>query len=347
MNEIISKNPLVHKIIAGEAKEELIEMLLSRQLPFTEEEYLESLVFLQEQESLKFRAKDILNGISEATKENYVDKSFANEKVAHFILTEALELNQTNIIGKIVRNQSMPHQFLVEIGERGGSPMLEILLENQIKLIAYSEILDAMDHNPTASNYIKSKTKEIRDFYISDEKGAEIKKEDVIEEIKEVISGEREEDEPAEEIPAELIEERAVTLLQRINEMSISERIKMALTGDRSERMILIKDANKMVSSAVIHSPKVTEDEVVLIVRNKSLPGEIIGNIAKKREWTKNYIIMLELVQNPKTPVKDALGFIKRLHPRDLKQLSRDKNISPVVRQLAMNIQRQKEKLKR
>jgi hypothetical protein len=347
MNEIISKNPLVHKIIAGEAKGELIEMLLSRQLPFTEVEYLESLVFLQEQEYLKSRAKDILNGLSEATKENYVDRSFANEKVVHFVLTEALELNQPNIIGKIVRNQSMPHQFLVEIGERGDGPMLEILLENQIKLIAYPEILDAMDRNPTASNYIKSKTREIRDFYLSEEKGAEIKKEDVIEEIKEIFSGEREEDEPTEEIPAELIEERTVTMLQRINEMSVSERIKMALTGDRTERMILIKDANKMVSSAVIQSPKVTEDEVVLIVRNKSLPGEIIANIARKREWTKNYIIMLELLQNPKTPVKDALGFIKRLHLRDLKQLSRDKNISPVVRQLAVNIQREKEKLKK
>lgn len=348
MNEIVSQNPLVRKIIQGDAKEELIEMLLSRQLPFTEIEYLESLVFLLDQGNLKSRAEEVLAGLSETTKENYIDKSIINERTAHFILTEALRSNNNNLIGRIVRNQAIPYQFLIELGEKGSSTMLELLLENQIKLIAYPEILDAMESNPEADNFIKSKIREIREFYLSEEKGAEIQKEDVLEDIKEIISEDKAEGEgEAEDIPEELIEEKTLTLLQRINDMPVSERIKLALTGAKTERMILIKDANKMVSQAVIQSPKITEDEVMLIVRNKSIPGEIISRIAKRREWTKNYMIMLELVQNPKTPVKDALGYIKRLHLRDLKQLGRDKNISPVVRQLAVNIQREKEKLKR
>jgi hypothetical protein len=48
------------------------------------------------------------------------------------------------------------------------------------------------------------------------------------------------------------------------------------------------------------------------------------------------------LVHNPKTPVKDALSFVKKLHIRDLQSVSRDKNINPVVRQLAINFYKQK-----
>jgi hypothetical protein len=70
--------------------------------------------------------------------------------------------------------------------------------------------------------------------------------------------------------------------------------------------------------------------------------GEIIARVSQRRDWTKNYNVILELVQNPKTPIKDALSFVKQLHIRDLQLLSRDKNVNPTVRQLAMNYHREK-----
>ena len=97
-----------------------------------------------------------------------------------------------------------------------------------------------------------------------------------------------------------------------------------------------------MVTQAVVESPKLTADEVVLITRNKSIDTEIIARIAKNREWIKNYPVMLELVHNPKTPVKNALGFVKKLYLRDLKLLSKDKNINPVVRNLIANFYKEK-----
>jgi hypothetical protein len=109
----------------------------------------------------------------------------------------------------------------------------------------------------------------------------------------------------------------------------------------------LVKDANKIVAQAVVESPKLTADEVVLLTRDKSVAGEIISKISRNREWVKNYTVMLELVHNPKTPVKDALGFVKKLHMRDLKLLTQDRNINPVVRSLAYNFFREKTKVKR
>lgn len=140
----------------------------------------------------------------------------------------------------------------------------------------------------------------------------------------------------------EQVGKKVLNTLQEINNMNIAERIKLALAGTKTQRMILIKDANKMVSMAVLESPKIGIDEVLLLSRDKSVPGEIIARVSQRRDWTKNYNVILELVQNPKTPIKDALSFVKQLHIRDLQLLSRDKNVNPTVRQLALNYHREK-----
>ncbi len=354
---MIYKNPLVKKIIEGEAKEDLIHLLLQKELPFTEEEYLESLVYVLRlnDESLKNKAFSRLKEISESVKATYIEKVEANHRVAYFIIQEALDQKNLPTISIAVRNQALPYAFLLKIAEKGGTSMLEVLLDNQIKLIAYPEIMDEMGKNPEATPFIKSKIKEIREFYLENPEVEEIQEETVMEDVKEILTMEKEKkketegkEEEDELVTLDLheVEERTKTTLQEINALSISERIRLALTGERTQRMILVKDPNKMVALSVLESPKISIDEITLLARNKSLPSEIIAKISKKRDWTKNYIIIHELVQNPKTPVNDALSFIKKLYLKDLQTISRDKNINPVVRSLALNYYRQKSGVK-
>jgi hypothetical protein len=134
------------------------------------------------------------------------------------------------------------------------------------------------------------------------------------------------------------VKERTLTTLQEINNMSISDRIKLALLGSKTHRMILIKDSNKIVSLAVLESPKITTDEIIILAKNKSVASEIIARISRNREWIKNYSVFVELVGNPKTPVKDALSFVNRLHNMDLKLLANNRNTSPVIREFAANL---------
>lgn len=351
---VVSKNPLVKKFADGSAAGDLIDMLLLKQLPFTEEEYLESLVFALKDEAYKVKAVTLLEGISENTKAAYVDKPEANHRVAYFLILEALNRQNTTIISKAVRNQALPYEFLLKIAEKGNGQLLEILMDNQIKLIAYPEILEQIEKNPEAGNFIKGRVNEIRAYYLESHETAEIPEEAVMDDLKEVIilekeeeketAGESEGEEEDEDDILDLasVEAKALTTLQEINAMSTSERIKLALTGSKSQRMILVKDPNKMVCTAVLESPKLGVDEVSLLARNKSIDGELIAKIARRRDWVKNYTVMYELIHNPKTPIKDALGFVKKLHMRDLQLLSRDKNVNPVVRQLAMNFHKQK-----
>jgi hypothetical protein len=343
MTNLISKNPLVKKIIAGDVDSDVYEMLFAKQLPFTEEEYLESLVLLLKKEELKIAALNALKNISIQTKTQYSEKKQASHQVAYFILIEALSTENIDQVIKIINNQSLPVEFLLKIAELGNTSMLEMLLENQIKLIAFPTILDTMQKNPRINNFIKGKIQEIRDFYLKEEKAALISEEEIIDNIQEIVQKDEEEQtDESDEISIQDIQEKIVTTLQRINELTVPERIKLALTGTRTERMILIKDTNKLVALAVLESPKLTEDEILLTLRDRSISQEIIAKIANKRELSKNYTMILEMVQNPKTPLKKALGMVKQLHLKDLKHLTYDKNIHYVVRNVAANLYKEK-----
>lgn len=350
MINLVTKNPIVKKIVEGDANDEVLEMAVARSLPFTDEEYLESLVFVLKHDTFKSNALDRLKEIPDSTKLTYVDKRQANHRVAYFVLLEALNWKKPNIIAKIIKNQSLPHEFLLRIAEKGDESMLEMLLDNQIKLIAYPEIMDKMESNPEITRYIEGRIKEVRDYYLSQEPAEAIDADEVLDDVKELAAMEQEnkkedmpgEDENPEEEDEDLdmdgveIEQKTLTLIQEINNMNISERIKLALIGSKTHRLILIKDPNKMVANAVVESPKISTDEVLLLARNKSIATDIIGKIARNREWVKNYPVMHELVQNPKTPIQEALGFVKKLYMKDLRMVTRNKNVNPVVRQLAL-----------
>jgi hypothetical protein len=343
MSTLVSKNPLVAQIAEGSANNELLEFLLQKKLAFTEEEYLESLVFVLPHPGFHDQALSMLNGISRSVKENYVQKKETHPQVAEFILREALQANHFSILALIIQNQHLPNEFLLSIAARGKATTLEILLENQVRLIAYPEILEKIELNPECGQFIQGKIKELREFYFQSQVVDQIPEKEVLNDFDKMGGPKKEKDSGLGQIE---IQQIARTALQRINHMTISQRIRLALTGDKTERLILIKDSNRMVQLAVIESPKMADDEVLIHARNLSLSGELIGKIANNRDWTKNYAIVMALVQNPKTPIHRAVSFIKQLHSRDLKLLIQDRNVNPVIRNLAINLQKEKERVK-
>ncbi|HSQ35512.1 MAG TPA: hypothetical protein VLQ89_05925, partial [Candidatus Binatia bacterium] len=322
MLTLISKNPLVMKFADGSANVELLEYLLDKKLAFTEEEYLESLVFVLPNQELRGRALALLGQIAVSVKENYVQKREANAQVAEFLLQEAVPNDHFNILALIIQNQHFPMEFLLRLAMSAKAATLEILLENQVRLIAYPEIMEKIESNPECGPFIRGKINELREFYFHSQVVDAIPEKEIINDLDKIIVSEQSEN---KELGQDEIQQKAMTSLQRINLMSISQRIRLALTGDKTERLILIKDSNRMVQLAVIESPKMADDEVLIHTRNLSLSGELIGKIANNRDWTKNYTIILALVQNPKTPINRAISFIKQLHMRDLKVLIQDR----------------------
>jgi len=337
----VSKNPLIVDIAEGRGSADALRMLVNRQLPLTDEEYLEGLALAIWKKTLAERADVAFKKIPKFVREAYVQKKDANHQVVKVILADALVNADVNVINHIIHNSRLPADFLSRIGEKAPAASLEVLVDNQIRLIAYPEILDSIERNPQAGGFVRGKIKEIRDFYLNPEAATPIPEQEVIEELTDLVASQ----EGAGDADPGEIKQKTLTTLQRINRMTVPERIKLALIGTQTERMVLIRDYNKIVNLAVLESPKITDDEVLALSKNKSLSSDIIGRIASDREWTKNYQIVLSLMQNPKVPVSKALGFLKKLYERDLRLLAMDRNINPVIRTLAFNLLKEKQKL--
>ncbi len=124
-----------------------------------------------------------------------------------------------------------------------------------------------------------------------------------------------------------LDEEKRGSILKRLLNMTVVEKIKLALFGNREVRSILIKDPNRVVATAVLQNPRITEDEVIRIAQSRNVCDDVLRAIASSREWTRNYQVKLALVQNPKTPLSISLKFLPHLYERDLQNISKSKNI--------------------
>ncbi|OGW54865.1 MAG: hypothetical protein A2Y81_12290 [Nitrospirae bacterium RBG_13_43_8] len=127
-------------------------------------------------------------------------------------------------------------------------------------------------------------------------------------------------------------EMRSMTLLQKIQRLNFGEKRLLALRGGKEVRSILIKDPSREIVLTVLENPKITETEIELLAKSRSVPDEIIRKIVKKREWMKNYPILLAVVSNPKTPAGNAVSLLSELKTKDLAALMKNKNVSDAVR---------------
>lgn len=123
-----------------------------------------------------------------------------------------------------------------------------------------------------------------------------------------------------------------VSLIRRIMMMNVKDRMKLGMKGDREARGILIRDANKIVSSAVINNPRITEQEVEKIAAMRTVSDEVLRLIGMNRAWARVYPIIHNLVRNPRTPLPTAVTILPRIQTRDLKNISQNRNVSEAVR---------------
>ena len=138
-----------------------------------------------------------------------------------------------------------------------------------------------------------------------------------------------------------------ITLLQKIGQMTVAEKINAALMGNQEERTILVRDANKIVARAVLQSPKLSEQEAENIATMKNVSEEVLRLVAMNRKFIRSYSVARNLINNPRTPIDMGLPLIHRLNDRDLKELSRNKNVAEVIRSMANKLVRQKEQANR
>jgi hypothetical protein len=150
----------------------------------------------------------------------------------------------------------------------------------------------------------------------------------------------------AERLEGDASPER-ISLIRRIMFMTVKDRVKLGIKGDREARGILIRDANKIVATAVIHNPRLTDHEVESIAAMRTVADEVLRLIGGNRAWARSYPIIHNLARNPRTPLATAIHILPRIRTKDLKSISLSRNVSEGVRRQAYRLSEMREPKKK
>jgi hypothetical protein len=257
------------------------------------------------------------------------------------------------VLEQIIRHTDVSDDTLLRLaGEVTGAPQ-DALIVNQVRLIRRPALIEALLGNPNLTADGRRRLGELQEEFFDKEKRRReqerLRREEEERRAREQASGvvfeEAAEPAPsgegegaAEEGSEAAIDANLFAIYKRISLMTVKEKMELAQKGNKEERRILIGDANKIVSMAVLTCESVTQAEIEGFCAMRHLATEIFQQIAKTREWIKKPRIQLALVTNPAVPLSITLPLVKYLGYRDLRVIGRDRNLPEGIRQMARKV---------
>jgi hypothetical protein len=254
------------------------------------------------------------------------------------------------VLEALIRNRSVSDDAVADLARRAGPRAQEVIVINQQRIIRAPGILDALLENPGLTPDARRRALETKEEFF--EKRARVAalaadlpiEPDLIDEPLDAIADllERAEKEP-DAAPGTTVvlqesekeDPKKQALWARLYTMTISEKVQLAFKGDRTARMILVRERNKLICSAVMRNPRMSEQEAEAIASMRNVEEEVLRLIGLRRDWMSKYNIALTLCRNPKAPAGVVVPLINRLTLRDLKGLKDDRGVSQVVREMA------------
>ncbi len=257
------------------------------------------------------------------------------------------------ILEAILRNRATSDATIRELASRAVGHLQEVIIINHERLLRSPEILEALAANPELIPDVRRRLAEIQEEFFEKKRIEDVKIEEgwgdlaltaeEEEQFKDLLAAAEAastEDDGSSLRDAKPPEddEEGGPVWNRIQKMNVSQRVRCAIKGGRTERSILIKDRNRLVCAATIRSPRITESEVEAFAGMRNVEDEVLRIIGSNRSWMSKYPLMIPLVKNPKAPIGVVLPLINRLTLKDLKVLASDKGVAEAVRQTAKKL---------
>lgn len=294
-----------------------------------------------ENEELAAAAKESLTSYPENMMRQVIKGDLLPWVLAH--LGKLFKSNE-NILEFVMLHPKTPAILFEYIARDCSERMAGIIAENQEKIIDRPQIILALEKNPIN---LKSSTDKLRQFLglagivipgdpgrFVEEKKAEAEPSDK--------KGEG--TTKTEEDVDTLDEDEYQSLLQFIGMLNTGGKIKLAFKGNKEARSILIKDPNKIICSAVLKNPRLSDNEIAHYAALKNVADDVIRIISVHPQWTKAYAVKFGLVNNPKTPLSESMKFLKFMNPKDLKNISRSKTVPGPISKAAKEMVRMRMK---
>jgi len=343
---------IIERLESGLLPRDLVETVARGFLPLAQADLVPVLSYLAQQPdpAIAAMARDSLSEIPSRIVHGFASDEQARPDHLGLLMRASQD---AVILEALIRNRAVPDDDVAELARRADAAVQEIVVINQARILRAPQILDALLANPHLSAEARRRALETREEFF--EKKARVEAARVVDEdepdldlpadpIADLLAKAAEEDAknpvlPPPEIPeAELKEEKKQTIFTRILFMTVSEKVLLAYRGGKTERMILVRDHNRLIASAAVRNPRMTESEIEAIAGMRNIEEEVLRLIGVRRQWMAKYNIALILIHNPKAPVAVVLPLINRLTLRDLKNLKDDRNVPEVVRLTARKL---------
>ena len=267
-------------------------------------------------EMVASRAQDALLSIAP---EVFVDAIKRPEALPVLFSYVAKNLSDKPGVGEaLVQNKNCPAGFLVPVVQHLSSVGIQTLLEDLGRVSDSLALATALEHSSAVTADQKNILHEMHGGTMDEAALADAAAE------------------------AEPDMQRRQTLLQQIAKMTVAQRVQFAIKGGSEARRTLIRDTNKVVQRAVLQSPRLTDQEVEAFASMANLTDEILRLIAANRVFRKNYLVVRNLVNNPKLPLDVSLHLLPMINAIDLKKLTMNKNIPETLRTSAIKLQKQR-----
>jgi hypothetical protein len=356
MAEARATNPLVEQFRRGGVARDLRLMAAQGLLPLKPEDLLEMWTDLvrDPDEGVSSAADKSLSSFPAAELQPILKSRDTPASVLSWAVTHR---NEHELREVALQNTSLPDETIEALAPVLTQALAELVVINQTRLLRRTSLLVALESNAGLNNDQKRRLRELRESFRIGQAEAvlpaavpaatppppeappEPEPESEVAPVGDVFMTE---DEALVRYLSD--EERQqtekVSAVQKIYRLNTAEKLITALKGSREERAILIRDPNRLVATAVLGSPRLTDPEVEAISAMKGVSDEILRKIGHHREWTKRYAVIKNLVCNPRTPIGIALTLVPRLSPRDIKGLSVDRNVPEPVRKQAQKFVR-------
>lgn len=334
-----------------EQKKEIKLMVVEGKFPLPPNELIYIIVryAIENKDNIREKCIEVLEKLPRTLIKNFLLTYMPGEQELYF-LAYAFQ-KDLDVLQNILLHQNVPIKAIRLFSKLPKTDLLEILLKNEEKWSKDPETINNLLNNNAVPKEYYSKILHYKQPETSVENiNSSIPDETVTQDeavktspiiSKQPLNVEKKREEDYKQFIDEVKEddeEKKRSIAGKIAKMGVAEKIKLASLGNKEVRSILIKDTNKLVCTAVLKNPRITEGEVIKFSQDKNLPDDIIRIIANDRNWTQNYNVKLNLVLNPKTPLQNAIKFLPSLGVKDLATVAKSRNVSSQLATIARKI---------
>jgi hypothetical protein len=337
-----SDSPLLHQVAAGDRRE--LRLLAARGLlPVPPAELIPIQVELArgDDPELAREATASLRAIEPRVAVPYLERDAGPGELAWF----AVSATNSLLVGAVVRRRDVPRGLLAELAARAAPEIQEALLLRQDAIVELPEILSALDANPRLTAFARRRIHEYREHLLPRQRRRAAANEGEAdgldpdeatdEEARRAIAEVRRSEEATED--ADVDDATGLTEAQ-IRMLALPVRLHLARGAKRQLRSFLLRDPNPRVAVAVMRFNLFSDQEVEQIASSRLVTDEVFAEILRRKDWVRKYPIVRALVFNPGVPVGVGVRLVPRLSVRDLRVLSRERNVADPVRTMAQRL---------